>query len=99
MGPLGLGGLRALLARAQQALAQLALLLRGRVEGRRVGESVEAGEAEQALEQLRAAVEHGAEARAPRLLDQPALEQRADRRLGRHAPDARDLRPRDRLEV
>ena len=92
-------GRRALLAGAQQALAQLALLLGRRVEGGRVGQRVEAGEPEELLEQLRAAIERGAEARAARLLHQPALQQRADRRLRGHAADARDLRARDGLQV
>src|SRR5207247_2050467 len=74
-------GIEALLPGLQQSLAQLALLLRGRVEGGGVRQGVQRTEAEQPLEQLRGAVQHRAELRAPRLLDQPALEQRADRGL------------------
>src|SRR4051794_39723528 len=81
----GTSALRALLARLQQALAQLLLLLRRGVEPREVRQLVERAQAEQLLEQRRRAVEHGAELRAPGLLDQPALEQRRDGRLGRHA--------------
>ena len=91
--------LRALLAGAQKALAQSPSSSGRRVERGRVRQRVEAREAEELLEQLGGAVHHRAEAGAARLLDQAALEQRADRRLGRHAADARDLRPRDRLEV
>ena len=67
-----------LLSGLEQALAQLALVLGRRVEPGRVGQGVEAGEPEEALEQLRRPVDGGAEARAARLLDQAALGQRAD---------------------
>src|SRR5262249_55621817 len=92
-------GRRTLLARLQQALAQVGLLVRRRVEGGNLGQCVEPAEAEQLLEQGGRPVEHGAELRAARLLDQPALEQRRDGGLGGDAADARDLRPRHRLQV
>src|SRR5688500_11589655 len=89
----------ACVAGLEEALAQLALLLRRRIELARVRERVEAAQPEQALEEVGSAVEDRAELGAPRLLDQPALEQRRDRRLRRHAADARDLGARHRLEV
>ena len=63
-----------LLARAQQAVAQLALDLGRRIPLVDVGQRVARLEPEQAQEEVGGAVEHGAEARAARLLDQPALE-------------------------
>ena len=65
-----------LLARAQQAVAQLALFLGRRVPLVRGRAGRPALEAEQLQEQGGRAVEHGAELRAPGLLDQPALEER-----------------------
>ena len=59
----------------EQPLAQLALVLGAGVEARRVGQLVEPGEAEEALEQLRGLEDRGAEPRAARLLDQAALGQ------------------------
>src|SRR5919106_6665917 len=91
--------LSAPLPRPEQAFPQLALVLGRRIERRGVGQRVEAGEAEELLEQLGAAVESRPEARASRLLDQPALEQRADGRLGRHAANSRDLGAGYRLQV
>src|SRR4051812_30580227 len=91
--------LGALLAGLEQALAQLRLLLRRGVEAGEVGQRVEPFEAEQLLEERGGAVQHGAELRAPRLLDQAALEQRRHRRLGGDAADPCDLRPRDGLQV
>src|SRR4051812_14611362 len=61
---MGDSALGALLARAEQALAQLRLLLRRGVEGRELGQIVEPGEAEQLLEERRRPVEHRAELRA-----------------------------------
>src|SRR4051795_6601735 len=87
--------LSALLAGLEQALAQLRLLLRRGVEAGEVGQRVEPFEAEQLLEQRGGAVQHGAELRAARLLDQAALEQRRNGRLGGDAADPRDLGPRD----
>ena len=92
-------GRGALLARLQEAVAERALLLGRRIERGDVGQLVQAAEAEELLEQVARAVEDGAELGAAGLLDQPALEQRADRRLRRDAADARDLGPRHRLEV
>src|SRR5256885_9602544 len=86
-----------LLPGLEQPLANLALLLRSGVERGDVGKLVEPVEAEQALEQLGGAVEHRAELRAARLLDEAALEQCSDRGLGGHAADARDLGAGDRL--
>src|SRR5215212_2914402 len=87
------------LAGAQEALADVALVLRRGVEGRRVRQRVEPTQPEQLLEQLGGAVHDRAEARAPGLLDQPALEQRADRGLRCDAADPRHLRPRHGLQV
>src|SRR5918992_3110673 len=89
----------ALLARSEQAFSELALVLGGRIERGRVREGVEAGEAEQLLEQLGRAVERGAEARAAGLVDESALEQRADGRLRGDAADACDLGPGDGLQI
>ncbi len=90
---------RARLAGAQQALAQVGLLLGRRVPLRDVGQLLQRAQPEQ-LEELRArAVEDGAELRATRLFDQPAVEQRRRRRVGAHAADARDLRTRHGLQV
>ena len=83
----------------KQAIAQSALLLGRRIELRNVRKGIEAAEPEELLEELRGAVEHRAELRAPRFMDESSLEQRADGRLGRHAADAGDLGPRDGLEV
>ena len=63
------------------------------------GSSAAALQPEQLQEQRRRAVEDGAELGAAALLDQPAVEQRRDRRVGVDAADARDLRPRDGLQV
>src|SRR5919206_4116501 len=79
------------LAGAQQAVAQVGLLVGAGVPPRRVGQVVERGEAEELEEQRRRAVEHGAELRAARLLDQAPLEQRARRRVRADAADAGDL--------
>src|SRR4051794_13581346 len=87
------------LAGAQEALADVALVLRSRVERRRVRQRVQPAEAEQLLEQLGGAVHDGSEPGPPGLLDQPSLEQRPDGRLRRHAADPGDLGARDRLEV
>ena len=92
-------GARALLARAQQPVAQRGLLLRARVPLRRVGQLVDRPEPEQLQEQRRGAIQHGAELRPAGLLDQPAVDERGRRRLGRHAADPGHLRPRDRLQV
>src|ERR687892_646815 len=89
----------ALFARSEQAFSELALVLGGRIERGRVREGVEAGEAEQLLEQLGRTVERGAEARAAGLVDESALEQRADGRLRGDAADACDLGPGDGLQV
>ena len=86
-------------AGAEQPLAQLVLLVGRRVPGARVGQVVERVEAEELEEQRRRAVEDGAELRAARLLDQPALEQRGRGRVGADAADAGDLRARDGLQV
>src|SRR3954470_2451381 len=91
--------LGALLARAEQALAQLRLLLGRGVERRELGQGVEPGEAEQLLEQRRRPVQHGAELRAARFLDEPTLEQGRDGGLGGDTADPRYLGPRHRLEV
>src|SRR5215217_9535916 len=80
------------LAGAQEPLADAALVLGSRVERGRVRQRVEPGEAEQLLEQLGGAVHHRPEAGPPRLLDQPALEQSPDGRLGGHSANARHLR-------
>src|SRR4051812_1766016 len=85
--------LGALLARLQQPLAQLLLLLGRGIELRQVRQLVERAEAEQLLEQRGCAVEDGPELRAAGFLDQAALEQRRDRRLRRDTPDPRDLGP------
>ena len=63
------------------------------------GSSSSVAQAEQLQEQRRRAVEHGAERRAPRLLDQAALGQRRGGGLRGDAADAGHLRPRDRLQV
>jgi len=55
--------------------------------------SLTPAQAEELEEQRRGAVEHGAERRAARLLDQPTLGQRGGRRLRGHAADAGDLGP------
>src|SRR5205085_10703977 len=68
----GSGRLRrreARLARAQQPVAQVGLIVGRRVPCRRVGQVVERGEAEELEEQRRRAVKAGAELRAARLLD------------------------------
>ena len=83
----------------EQPLAQLALVLGSRVEARGIGQLVEAGEAEEPLEQLGGLEDRRAELGAARLLDQAALGQRLHRRLRGDAADARHLRPRDRLQV
>src|SRR4051795_7059957 len=59
----------ALLAGAQQALAQVGLLLGRRVPLRRVRQVLERAQAEELQEQRGRAVEHRAELRAARLLD------------------------------
>ena len=89
----------ALVARAQQAVAQRRLVLGRRVPLLELGQLLERAQAEQLQEQRGGAVEHGAERRAAGLLDQAALGERARRGLRRHAADARHLRPRDRLQV
>src|SRR3954454_14724131 len=61
---------RALLAGLEQAVAQLGLLLRRRVPLPGVRQVLERLEPEQLQEERRRAVEHRAELRAPRLLDQ-----------------------------
>ncbi len=63
------------------------------------GSSLQRAQAEQLQELGAGAVEDGAELRAAGLLDQAALEQRGGRRVGADTADARDLRPRDRLQV
>ena len=63
------------------------------------GSASRPGEPEEALEQGRRAIDGGAEARAPGLLDQPALGEGLHRRLRGDAADARDLGTRDRLQV
>ena len=90
---------RARLAGAQQAIPQLGLLLGGRIPLRDVGQLGQRLQAEELEEQGRRAVEHGPELGPPRLLDDPALEQRRRRRLRVHAADAGHLGPRDRLQV
>src|SRR4051794_29245855 len=69
----GRGSRGAHLAGAQQAIAQLALLLGTGVERDRVGQAVEAREPEETLEERRRPVEDRAELRAPGILDQAAL--------------------------
>jgi hypothetical protein len=93
------GAAGARLAGAQQPLAQLGLLLGGRVPARDVGQLVERAQAEQLQELGARAVQDRAELRAAGLLDQAALEQRGGRRVGADAADAGDLRARDRLQV
>src|SRR4051812_3891803 len=66
------------LAGAQQALAQLALLLGGWVERRRVGQRVHRRETEQALEERGRAVEDRAELGAAAILDQATLLERGN---------------------
>lgn len=89
--------LGARLACLEQPLAQVALVLGRGVEARHVGEGVEGLEAEQLLKEVGGAIEHCAEARAARLLDQTALEQRAGGRFRRHTAHPRYLGSRDRL--
>ena len=67
---------RALVARAQQAVAQRGLVLRARVPLLELGQLLDRAQAEQLEEQRGRAVEHGAERRAAGLLDQAALDQR-----------------------
>src|SRR6187551_3216415 len=88
-----------LFPRLEQSFAQLAFVLRGRVEARGVGQLVEAGEAEEAFEQLRRLEQGGAELGAARLLDQAALGQRLHGRLRGDAADPRHLGPGDGLQV
>src|SRR6478752_1533774 len=66
------------------------LLLGRRVPLGRVREVLEGIETEQLEEQRGRAVQHGAELRAPRLLDHAALEEGRRGRVGAHAADARD---------
>src|SRR4051812_27684880 len=93
------GDARARLARPEQALAQLRLLLGRRVPFGHVGQLVERVEAEELEEARRRAVEHGTELRAARFLDQAALEERGGRAVGGDAADAGHLGARDRLQV
>src|SRR3954469_3911187 len=95
----GASALGALLAGLEEALAELLFVLRRRIELREPRQLVEPAQAEELLEQRGGAVEHGAELRPAGFLDDPAFEQRRDRRVGSHAADPRDLRPRDRREV
>src|SRR4051794_17778157 len=93
------GHARAGLAGSQQALAQLGLLLGRGVPLRHGGQVVHSAQPEELQKARRRAIEHGAELRAPRLLDEPALEQRRGRRLRGDAADARHLGPRHGLQV
>ena len=63
------------------------------------GQLVEPGESEEPLEQLGRREDRCPETGASRLLDQPALGQRLDRRLRGDAADPGDLGARDRLQV
>src|SRR5690348_12075436 len=56
------------LARAQQAIAQIGLLLGRRVPLRRIGQVVQRAQAEELEEERRRAVQDGAELRTPALL-------------------------------
>src|SRR5581483_1377332 len=67
-------------ARLEQPLPEVALVLRGGVEARGVGQGVEPLEAEEALEEGRRPVDDRPEPRAPRLLDQAALAECGDGR-------------------
>src|SRR5512139_3359647 len=88
-----------LLTRLQQALAQLALVLRRRVELRRIRKGVEAREPEELLEQRGGPVGDRTELRPPTLLDHPALGQAGHRGVRGDPADAGYLGPRDRLQV
>ena len=95
----GGGVARALLAGAQQAVAQVGLLLGRGIPLHDARQRLERVQPEELEEEVGRAVQDGAELRAPRLLDEAALLERRRRRLGGDAADARDLRARDRLQV
>src|SRR6266540_3670643 len=78
---------RALLPGAQQLVAQLLLVLGARPEAFDVGQRVERLEPEELLEEWRRAIEDRAELRAPALLDQAAVLEGRDRRVGVDAAD------------
>src|SRR4051794_15360091 len=90
---------RPLLASLEQLVAQLLRFLGARFEALDRRERVKCGEPEQALEQGRRAVEDRPELRAAAFLQEPALLERRHRRVGVHAADPCDLRPRDGLQV
>src|SRR3984893_14495621 len=87
------------LAGAQQTLAQLPLLLRGRVPAGDIGQLPEGAEPEQLQEPCARSVQDRAELGVAGLFDQAALEQRRGSRVGADTADARDLRTRYRLQV
>ena len=97
--PQDVAGSRAGLARAQQALAQLGLLLRGRVPAGDVGQLLQGAQPEQLQELGARAIQDRAELGVAGLLDQAAVEQRGDGRVGADPADAGDLRARYRLQV
>src|SRR5258708_6621569 len=85
------------LAGAEQAVAQLGLLLGARVPAGHVGELLEAAQAEELQELGGGAVLQRAELRVACLLDQAAIEQRRGGGVCADATDAGDLGARDRL--
>ena len=96
----GAGGLPARSSPARSSRSRSAACSSGLgIPLRRVGQLVDRPEPEQLEEERRGPVQDRAELRAAGLLDQAALDQRGRRRLRRDAADARDLGPRDRLQV
>ncbi len=87
------------LARAKQPVAQLCLLLRCGIPLGDVGQLLERAQPEQLEELCGRAVHHRPELGAPRLFDESSLQQRGRGRVGAHAANARDLRPRNGLQV
>ena len=87
------------LARAQETIPQLRLLLGARVPAGDVRKLIERVQPEQLQELDAGAVQHRTELRMARLLDEPALEQRGGGGVCAHAADAGDLRTADGLQV